>query len=321
MQKYIDEELIRYVESRPRYAWDFKKLCKRVDVTSEFIKKYAESGNLCVTTLTRNPKFQFSWVVENPNLDWNPTLVSDHVYLCDILEHPEYPWNWARISMSTCITISDMVSYPNLPWNFHNWGWERVGYDELRIIRTFRDKFNRSDYIDYTAHAPWDIIKTNLDIQWVPTAINFAYATIVSPSDITAIRYLYEKEPFGFHVLSRIAHIDLILSSVDLPWEWTIISARQDIDYDDLKLNVPWNWNYTPTKSKDYLIKEWKSAIKIQKIFRGMKARRIFRDSKLYKPGGDQYNLLIEKYAHITNENASHFCGYYSHVGDISVDS
>ena len=295
MQKYIDESLIRYVESKPDYKWEFKKLCKRVDVTSAFIKKFTDKG-LCTFNLACNPKFQFSWVIENLNLEWDPAIVSENVFMNDIISHPEYPWVWTNVSTNKNITVSDMVENPNLPWNFHNWGWDVVGYEELRIIRRFHDKFNRADFADYTAHASWNIIKTNLDIHWVPMFIVFQNVIIDSPSDISALRYLNEREPFSFHIVSQIATLDLILSSLDLPWEWDVISARTDVEHDDLQVMAPWNFNYTPTKTEDVLIKEWNSAVKIQNVFRGMKARRILRESKLYSPGGSGYNRLIDKY-------------------------
>jgi hypothetical protein len=160
-----------------------------------------------------------------------------------------------------------MVNNPNLPWVFPLLGYNNIGYEQLKVLRTFRNKFGLSDWQDFTQFAPWDVIKKNMDIPWVPEFINFKPGDISSEDDTEALEY-FETLGYGldWSKISFIADISVIRTHLHLPWDYRYVSTNASVKTSDLSnKTIPWNYNLVRLEDDATLARRWIAASRIQR--------------------------------------------------------
>lgn len=268
MDTYVKTALIRHVLSRSDYPWDWTKLSVHNNMSSEFIKHFKDKP-LNYDGIIRNPKFKLSWVIDNIDCSWNWDLISDHVKIMDVVNHPECPWNYDVLSLSNNISSTDMVKNPNLPWKLNLFGFHQIDMECIAFLRTFRHKLTRNDMIDHTKHADWSIIKLNLDIPWVPEHIQFKAGDMETQSDVNAMEWFFTRGGINMTTTSSIANIDIILENQHLPWDWSIVSIRDDLTYTlsqqcTDKLNV----NLAPLEDESTMVRRWVACKTIQRYWK-----------------------------------------------------
>jgi hypothetical protein len=241
------------------------------NMSSEFIS-YFKDKPLYYEGITRNPKFKLSWVTDNMDCDWNWDVISEHVTIKDVLKHPEYPWNFMNLTISNMITTTDMVNNPTLPWRHDQLGFQYIQLQELHYLRTFHNYITRTDMIDHTRMATWEIMKRNLDIPWVGSRIRFVEGSIEDDDDINAIRYIHSESELDFSEISKIANLKLIFKNDDLPWVWENVALREDFTYQhvnmccaELKKLI---LHKTPLEDDSVMIRQWTASKTIQRYWK-----------------------------------------------------
>lgn len=272
MDEYISSTLTRHIRSLPDFEWDWSgELSLHPRLTTSVLREFRDKPwNFFLLSSHKN--FTFDWIDLFPgNSDWNWNALSERATMTDVLRFKDRPWNWNKLTLSENIKDDDMLKHPYFAWDFNMLGYSLIGMSELRILRFFRNNFHIQNWLDFTAHTPWEVIKSNLDIPWVPRAIKFEPGDIRSDDDINILEYFMER---GYYLdwdhISHCATLDVVKRHMNLPWEWRWVSAIPSLAYTDVLDNpdLPWDMNIVPIEDMSTIARRWCAAQTIQRIWR-----------------------------------------------------
>ena len=147
------------IETHPDMDWDWNGISKRMKLTVDLLRQYADKPWDFVKFCQVNPSITLELLCATPDLPWNYYWLSSNPSLTmDILlALPDKDWNWRSVSFNKGITMSDIECHMDLPWD-----WEYVSknpniriYDiEKHLDKTwvlscfFSEIFNPDEYID-----------------------------------------------------------------------------------------------------------------------------------------------------------------------------
>ena len=163
----------------------------------------------------------------------------------DIINHPEYPWDWCyiccnpnltiqmilkflqkftgwvSISRNPGITMEDIINHPELKWNFN------VGlsmHPQLSIDVLLAYPHSNWDWISVSSHPciTMQAIREHIELDWDWSGVSF------NPNlNITMIMEFLHKE-WDWNAISMNHGISMgdILSHQEYPWEWEFCFSR-----------------------------------------------------------------------------------------------
>jgi len=132
---YISWEMIQKTINRP---WNWTELSYNKAI------KYVEN---IINDGIRNPKLNIEFIKNNPTLDWNWNILSQHPELTfDIVKmFIDKPWNWQTLSGHPNLTNSIVKKNINLPWC-----WQRMAgnnnIDLFELQKQFPENRSISEY-------------------------------------------------------------------------------------------------------------------------------------------------------------------------------
>jgi hypothetical protein len=268
MDMYTKQALIRHIKKYPDYNWHWGTLSVHPRMNEEVLKEFPDKP-WNFYSLSTHPKFEFCWFEVLPNKPWSWVELSRNARMENVLKYIDKPWDWSVLTLSDNITEDDMIKNPNMPWVFDLLGYNKIDYQQLKLLRFFRNKFDIVDWIDFTRHTPWEIIKTNLDIPWRPYEITFLPGDISTPDDIKVLEYFMSLgENLYWTSISISADIKIIKSRLDLPWVWNMVSVNPSVKPQDIDQLLPWDYNVFPLEDDQTLETRWAAAKCIQRYWK-----------------------------------------------------
>lgn len=268
--EYIQKKLVRHIESRPNFEWNWSDLSCHPDMNTHVIKHFNDKP-WNFTLLSTHPNFSFEWIDAKPDASWDWASLSRNIKLniSIVKKYFHKPWNWTAVTLNDGIKDDDMISNRDFPWVFSELGYTIIGFNELKVLRFFRNRFDPASWRDFTSHADWSIIKTNLDIPWDAACIQFKPGDISTNSDIEVLYYFMERGSWlNWNLLSSTADIHMIYkTSSAFPWNWIFVSQNPSVTHDDTTVSnlIPWDYNFTPLESDEQILRRWNSAKIIQR--------------------------------------------------------
>ena len=284
LRRYLDNRLTRQINP----DCDFISLSSRPSLTLETLKTYRDAdwdwGELVynpnfnlkwLKTLRDKPwdwynihdsaKFRMFWISLFPDKNWNRRAISCRATITDLKRFPEFDWNWDDVTCISHVTPQHMIINPDFPWNFTNLGFSDISFMEIAFLRRFKHRFNASNWVDFTLHAQWEIIKTNLDLPWIFYWIRFTPMEFAE-SDIDIIRKL--SAPMNWEYLSLNVPVEYIVKNLDLPWVGDLVSQNSTLKYEHMSAQIQWDYSYTPCEPVLQIVRKWFAANKIKRAWR-----------------------------------------------------
>lgn len=149
-----------------KFKNSFDKISKNPNITFEFIKKYI-TKNWDWTLLTIHPNIKIQDIFDNPTYPWkpnywdNPNIMPNDLISKNILEdkpwfevsksvnvsieyilnHKEYPWNWAGVSANPNLTIQHISENPDILWDFFKIYDNPMGFHPIVAKRNIIKKY------------------------------------------------------------------------------------------------------------------------------------------------------------------------------------
>lgn len=130
-----------------------------------------------------------------------------------ILDHPNYPWNWTRLSLHPHLTTDVIDTFPDKPWDWFNISttiplWYVLNHPEIPwnwTQLTLSPKITIQEMMEHR-DLPWDLS-------------NLGFTTITF-DDVPFLRCFYDKLTYDDWVdHTTHAEWDAIRKSLDLPWK------------------------------------------------------------------------------------------------------
>lgn len=226
--------------------------------------------------------FNLEWVAEFPDKPWNMFRVSCMAYLSDLKQYPMIRWDWSAVTHSSPVTTRQMIDN-DFPWDFSELSFDDVNEEDIEFLRHFKHRFDESDWIDFTVHTDWNLLKKNLDLPWC-----WYY---IEPDDFVAsdIKLLYDhRDEINWNKMSIMLPFKLIIANPELPWEVEWLSMNDTVAWDDLKHRDDWDYSFVPCEPVESVVRKWVAANTIKRQFKEsisnpnyeMCKRRIYRESK-----------------------------------------
>lgn len=224
------ERLILATSDLP-WASYHNELSKHKQITPEFIVEHPELR----LRLYENPnvtaehykKYQMrdhiklmtndiNEILDNPNLPWCWSALSMTLSVSVIFDNPDLPWNYFAMSKNLSLSIHDVLQNLNLPW------------DKSSVSKLATDQIidNYSDY-------PWDEFYMRIEsIEFIRNhKIDWTWASKNMP-------------------------ISDILDNKDLPWKYNVISKRNDLSIQDIRL-LKDKWEQHKYVFQDEFVNPW----------------------------------------------------------------
>jgi hypothetical protein len=212
--------------------------------------------------LHNHEDFNLEWVAEFPDKPWNMFRISCMPYLSDLKQYPMIRWDWSAVTHSSPVTTRQMMEN-NYPWDFSELSFDDVNEEDIEFIRHFRNRFDDSDWTDFTVHTDWRLIKANPDLPW-----NWYY---IEPEDFEPddIKYLVEhRDTINWNKMSIMLPYKLILKHPELPWEVEWLSMNDTVGWYDLDTRDDWDYSFVPCEPVESLIRKWVAANTIKRQFK-----------------------------------------------------
>lgn len=286
LRRYIDNRLTRQINER----CDFFTLSTHPDLTLETIKAFRDEdwdwealmyhSNFSVKWLKElkdkpwdwyhmhdSQKFRMYWISLFPDMNWNSRAISCRATISDLKRFPNFDWIWEDVTCISHVTPQQMMLNPHMPWDFNNLGFTDISAMEIPFLRYFIDKFTPANWVDFTMHAQWDIIKMNMDLPWVFYWIRFEPIEFYE-RDINIIRNTGHLEDWNWEYLSMNVHVDYILKNLDLPWVHDIVSQNITLQYKHLEAPLKWDYSFTPCEPVTQIMKKWHAANVIKRAWK-----------------------------------------------------
>lgn len=267
MEEYVKTALVRHIRKFPNFEWNWEELSMHPNLNQCVLEEFKDKPwNMYL--LATHPNFNFGWVDVLHFYEWDWDTLSGRASMSDVLRYKDKPWDWTTLTLSNKIRDDDMMKYPDFPWDFNMLGYNNVEYNELRILRFFRNRFHNENWHDFTRHSSWDVIKANLDIPWRPFSIPFNSGDISTDEDIRVLEYFIER---GSHLdwerISRAACISVVRKNLHLPWEWRCVSMIPSVTWETVSEygDLPWDMNLVPLEDTASMVRRWWAAKTIQK--------------------------------------------------------
>lgn len=201
---------------------------------------------ILVSRLLKHPGWTQQDVIDNPNYNWDDTMLIKQFGWEFLVEHPNLDWNFNK--------LSDIVADFNVIEKTINKPW---------VFETFPNGFlPRSDYVDFVRKhidKDWNwsrmtyFIGTELILEFPDKNWDWFYG-LSNRNDVTEniVEENIDKH-WDFKKLSKNPNlsIDFIDKYFDKNWDWTTISTRIDIPVDFLLKYIDKPIKYTDRFQKD----------------------------------------------------------------------
>tara|TARA_B100001123_G_C15258013_1_gene1005456 strand:+ start:190 stop:1371 length:1182 start_codon:yes stop_codon:yes gene_type:complete len=202
-------------------------------------------------TLSQNPNITPK-IIQN-SLDLHLPVHWDYPYLSSnqnitlpfIKKYIDKPWDWNYISCNSSISLHDIEMNPQLPWN-----WQYISLNPnitFNFIKRHKDKPLNWKELTCSKNISLKDIVNNPELPWVEDYIIFNPEVTVNDIINSKIKWSASQIPFKKGI-----PFSFILNRLEIPWNWTLISAYGNIDINDVKNNLhfPWNWSKLSYHSK-----------------------------------------------------------------------
>ena len=149
----------------------------------------------------------------------NKSCLSENVLVTmDIIEnHPDFGWDWGRVSANPNLTLDVMKRHPDKEWNFRN-----LSSNPGLTIEMVKEYPNASWIwwcISSNAAVTMDIVEFHLALPW-------DWSSMSTNPNLT---------------------IDMVKRHLDFDWDWYSLSVNSNITIDSMmdNLGAGWRWNWT----------------------------------------------------------------------------
>jgi hypothetical protein len=129
------------IKSNPNIPWDWNILLPFYDLPFEFMLDHDDSKNSILADLYTNPNIPVQYCIDSLQ-DSFFISCKYNLTMSDVMNHPNFDWDWSAISQNPNITTDDIEQNPDLPWD-----WKFVSFNPNLTI-AFIDKHIDKLWID-----------------------------------------------------------------------------------------------------------------------------------------------------------------------------
>lgn len=214
-------------------------------------------------------------------------IFTQSVPLWVILNSPTRKWNWVFVSGRIDVTTSIIDAYPNKPWHFGRlskhipleyinknidrpWNWSTIARrNDLYIdyVIQNQDKFKRDDWwmLSANPNITIDMVEKYPDLPWRWDGLSRNTNMTIN------IVNSYPDDNWTWDNLSEHMNIYSVLANLDKPWDWYILTDREDVTWEIIyrfivdpitKERVPWDWVLLMEDGNDKVPEEFKQLIR-----------------------------------------------------------
>lgn len=195
---------------------------------------------------------------------WNWNEISRKANMEDLLQYPDFHWNWEVVTIHSDISTDDMIAHPDLPWDIDTLSFTKIDDDVLRFIEFFVERFNIVAWDDFSTMIPWSIYKKTTCQYFNPLRMEFL-EPIEEEDFVTRILgqgYL----SWNWEKLSRWVNVNVIVKYNMFPWIECEILKNKSLRYEHLKyFSTIRNSPKAPCETMESIVKQWHSACVIQR--------------------------------------------------------
>ncbi len=282
--------LVRHIRRFPDGHWDWQVLSLNPCVTLDALKTFHDkpwNWTLLMQNknwnwnwvrefpekpwnwkfLSESEYFRWDWVREFPKKAWNWNILSDRIENVDTIHNfPDAPWNWTKLTLGNNTTISDIMKFPNYPWTISELMFTAVDEEIIQFIRFYRSHYDIEAWCDHTAHTPWKLIRSNLDLPWVFRFVKIQDTKDFTEADVDTL-YRYSHSWDWDHMSEMLDFESIISKHPDLPWSHDYISKNRSVSYKHVMQfsNITWNLNTIQLEDEK---KEWIAAEVIKRYWK-----------------------------------------------------
>jgi hypothetical protein len=226
---------LSYIKNNPSINLD--SVIRNQSFTWHWVKELSDR-RWNFSLLSESPHFTWKWVEAFPDKKWNWVTLSNRVNdVSQILAFPDGSWDWDILTLNKNILLSQMIEHSNLPWRISRLEFEYIDENVIAFIRHFR--FHYTSWTEFTRCAPWDIIKTNMDLPW---RLDMVTSYHICEDDMDIV-YKY-KNNWNWKLMSEYVDFKIIKNHRDLPWIDEYVSRNKSVTYIDT-IHTKWiTWNY-----------------------------------------------------------------------------
>ena len=199
-------------------------------------------------SLLHNPNLTLQFIIDNPNYNWNYSILScnPNITMEYIEENLNLNWSWQLIAYHPNLTTDMIKKHPNKLWCWDSYSVITQGFTQFyinpKIISFLLEEYP-------IIELSWDILSLHLPIEIVDKYFkkpwNFEYLSL-NPNLTIDFIDKYPNMCWNWSELSK--HPDLTIDFIekysDKLWDWNIISKYSKITIKHIKdnPNKPWNW-------------------------------------------------------------------------------
>jgi hypothetical protein len=254
---------IEVIKAFPDKDWDWESVVYHKNFNVRWLKSFPDAPWEWYRMYTAK-NFRMFWVQVFHEKNWDMRAISRRATINDLLRFPTLDWNWEEVTCVSNVTIQQMMMYPDLPWDFQNLAFIDISFPEIAFIRRFRDRFIHENWVDFTIHTSWDIIRMNFDLPWVYYWIKFETPEFIEDD----LKLIKNKNEWNWEYLSINVHADIIMKNLHLPWVGDIVSQNRTLKYHHLSAPLEWDYSFAPCEPVPDVIRKWHSANVIKRAWR-----------------------------------------------------
>ena len=205
---------------------DWKALSSNPCLTWSVLKRHLDKPWYWFA-VTLNNNFSLDRHIFAENAEWDPSGVSSHreITMDCILNKPDFPWDWNRLSQNPGIRLSDIQTHWNtLPWCL--------------------------DGLSRHAEINWQFLMEHLTPE---NSEKWSWKDLSSAAGIS-IENILSRQDFNWDwsAVSRRQDVTwaIVASQVEASWDWSELSHHPNIPWEAVQMypGLPWDWFWVSIK-------------------------------------------------------------------------
>lgn len=240
---------IEMIFEHPEIDWNMYWIYCNANLTFKHVLKYPNHFTNWILISELQNLTQHD-ILDNLDLPWDWDIIScsNNNFVLDFVEkHPEFPWNYEKLTICDWITFDFIEKHIDLPWD----------YNELSM----RDNLPM-EFVMKHMDKPWnwnEIFKRDDNnacfFDTVDCEVNRFYCRNESDNFKllfeTNLRKITINNPH-FSSICKDLTINMVLNNIDLKWDWYQITIRDFVTMDVIRNNPDLPWNYKKLYEKNW---------------------------------------------------------------------
>jgi len=200
------------------------------------------AGTGPVQIASANPRITWEYVQAHPDWPWDYKRLSSNpgIQVEVVFANPHLPWDWNEVSSHPGLTWDHVVEHHDKPWD-----WSRLSKNiAVDVILAERQK----------REWDWQNISLNPSLEWrhvteiihdIPCGL--VWDNVAKVVKLTCDEFILSEKMglWNYACLSQNPHIiDIVDCYVHYPWNWECLSRNLGVtqDFTEKHADKPWNW-------------------------------------------------------------------------------